>query len=92
MGGFRGSAIVQIRMPEPGSAPSYTAAYRSRAVSIAAFLELEASRREVDGHFDGDCDFFTICSNVLGMKTVAHSIIVQRHRLAVHGRARRASR
>ena len=49
-----------------------TAECRSRAEPVGTFLELEASRQLVNLRYDGDRDFFTICSNGLGMKTLAH--------------------
>ena len=69
---FSPSAIVQIRIPEPRSANSSTTRHRGQHWLVDAFLELEAGRQVVDGRYDGDCNFFTICSMGLGMKAVAH--------------------
>ena len=68
----RAPGMLQEVTKEPGSASSCTAACRSRAERISAVLELEASRQLVDGRFDGDRDFFIVCSNGLDLKTLAH--------------------
>ena len=57
---------------QPGSASSCTAECRSRAEAVGTFLALEASRQLVNVRYDGDRDFFIICSNGLDMKTLAH--------------------
>eukprot|EP00964_Phaeocystis_antarctica_P025115 scaffold14083_cov81-Phaeocystis_antarctica.AAC.1 len=43
-----------------------------RADAVVTFLELEASRQLVNVRYEGDRDFFIICSNGLDMKTLAH--------------------
>eukprot|EP00964_Phaeocystis_antarctica_P028914 scaffold16286_cov61-Phaeocystis_antarctica.AAC.4 len=60
------------RVSRGRSASSCTAACRSRADPVVTFLALEASRQLVNVRYDGDRDFFIICSNGLDMKTLAH--------------------